>query len=227
MTDTILWDIDATLLNFKLSENWALRKCFQDIGMKEVDEEFLERYRKINHAYWRRLEKGEVTKAEVLNGRFRDFFSEEGIDADSQLFNESYQQSLGEKVFPNDDGIKLCQSLKGRYKQYAASNGTRIAQYKKLKLSGLDEIFDGIFISEEVGVEKPSKEFFDHIFREIGEDKRESSVMIGDSLTSDMLGASRAGIVCVWYNPTGAQNKENVSVDYEIKNLWEIEKILK
>lgn len=224
MVDTLLWDIDDTLLNFHKSEEWAIRTSLKELTEKEIDDEALSRYRTINHSYWKKLELGEIEKKDLLWMRFRDFFEAEGIKADPKEFNGMFQSRLGDRVFPNDDGVNLCRKLKGSFKQYAVSNGTKTAQYKKLRLSGLDEIFDGIFISEEVGFEKPKKEFFDYVFSQIGEERRATSLMIGDSLTSDMRGGNNAEITCVWYNPKKTVNETDVHIDYEISNLWDIEK---
>ncbi len=100
------------------------------------------------------------------------------------------------------------------YKQYAVTNGSKIAQNLKLKKSGLDQIFDGVFISEDLGVDKPNKEFFDIVFDQIGSENRDDYIIIGDSLTSDMLGSNNAGIKNIWYNPEDLDNKANVKVDY-------------
>ena len=86
---------------------------------------------------------------------------------------------------------------------------------------------DGIFLSEQIGYEKPAAEFFDAVFREIGEDKRGSSIIVGDSLTSDIEGGNRAGIASCWYNPGGAQDATGAKPDYEIRDLREILEILR
>ena len=114
------------------------------------------------------------------------------------------------------------QALKGKVKQYGVTNGTYVAQSRKLKESGLDKIFDGVFISDKVGYEKPSIEFFDAVQNEIGKFKSDEVMIIGDSLTSDIKGGNNAGILCCWYNPKNGKNKYNLKVDYEIKDISEI-----
>jgi FMN phosphatase YigB (HAD superfamily) len=107
------------------------------------------------------------------------------------------------------------------------TNGTYVAQERKLRKSGIGELVEEAFISDLIGYEKPAMEFFDHVFEKIGEYKKEEILIIGDSLTSDMQGGNNAGIVCCWYNPNHLENTKNVRIDYEIDNLWQLEEILK
>lgn len=223
MIKTLLWDVDGTLLDFSKSEEYGIRKCFELFSLGECTDEMLSRYSLINKKYWEMLERNELTKPEVLRGRFEEFFKSEGIDFDKiDEFNLEYQYRLGDKIFFCDNGLETVQSLKGKVKQYAVTNGTYVAQSRKLKESGLDKIFDGVFISDKVGYEKPSIEFFDAVQSEIGEFKSDEVMIIGDSLTSDIKGGNNAGILCCWYNPKNGKNKNNLKVDYEIKDISEI-----
>lgn len=227
MIKTILWDVDGTLLDFARSESCGIRSCLEEIGFYGCDDAMLERYAKINQRYWEALERGEVTKQEVLLGRFETFFGEEGISCDDvAAFNSSYQKKLGELFFENEHAIQLCQKLHERVSQYVVTNGTVEAQKSKLKNSGLGACMDGVFISDEIGVEKPGIGFFDHVFAAIGPVKRDEVLIVGDSLTSDMRGGNNAGILCCWYNPRRKPNTAGVRIDYEIQRLWDVEKIL-
>ena len=227
MIKVILWDIDGTLLDFKEAERYALEKCFELFGFGVCSEERRSRYSEINHCYWERLERGELTKAEVLVGRFREFFTQEGLPVDqAEAVNTEYQQLLGETICFRDQSYSLVTKLKGQIKQYAVTNGSYIAQKKKLRLSGLEELLDGIFISDEVGFEKPNLRFFDYVWEKIGRYDKKEIMIVGDSLTSDMQGGRLAGIRCCWYNPDGLPLPAGVQVEKEIRNLWEIEKLL-
>lgn len=226
MIKTILWDVDGTLLDFLKSEDYGIRACLEEIGFYACDEAMLERYSKINRRYWEALERGEISKPEVLVGRFRSFFQEEGIACpDVEAFNASYQQKLGEKFFENERSLELCQRLKKRVKQYVVTNGTVEAQKNKLRYSGLGACMDGTFISDEIGAEKPTREFFQAVFDVIGQPQPGEVMIVGDSLTSDMRGGNTAGLICCWYNPRKQINTTNVRIDYEIESIWEVEKI--
>ena len=225
--DTILWDVDGTLLDFGAAEEAAIRSLFADFGLGVCTDAMLARYSEINRNYWRALEHGEMTKPEILTRRFEDFFAAEGLSGPSPAeFNAAYQTRLGDTIVYCDGSDKLVASLRGKVRQYAVSNGTVAAQTRKLARSGFDRLMDGIFLSERIGWEKPAKEFFDAVFREIGEERRASSIIVGDSLTSDIAGANRAGIKSCWYNPRGAENGTNAKPDFEIKDLREILEIL-
>ena len=111
-------------------------------------------------------------------------------------------------------------------KQYAVTNGTLVAQQRKLKLSGLDLLLDGVFISDVIGIEKPNIGFFDAVWAEIGSYEKDEVVIVGDSLTSDIQGGNNAGILCCWYNPKGYENAEGLRIEYEVKDLREIRKLI-
>ncbi len=224
--DIILWDVDQTLLDFKRSEDYALRQAFSQFG-KTIDTEVVTLYSGINDSYWKRLEKGEITRQEVILLRFVSLFERLSItDIEPEAFAGAFQKWLGSVYFYKDDSYRLCVALKKDYRQYVVSNGVSWTQRNKLKLAGFDRLMDDIFISEEIGSDKPFKEFFDRCFEKIPDFKRERTIIVGDSQTSDMLGGNRAKIACCWYNPEGIERSANVRVDYEIKNLWEIREVL-
>lgn len=227
MIKTILWDVDGTLLSFHKAERVAIQTCFDIFGLGPCSDEMLSRYSRINARYWERLELGELTKAQVLVGRFQEFFaSERVVCGDVEGFNREYQVRLGDTVCFNDESYDLVKSLKGRVRQYVVTNGTKVAQDRKLSRSGLDQLFDGIFISDVIGHEKPTMGFFDYVFAHIEPCDRREMLIVGDSLTSDIKGGNNAGISTVWYNPEGLANTKGVAVDYEIRDLREILAIL-
>lgn len=227
MIKIILWDIDGTLLDFHAAERESIKTLFKQFDIGECTDEMIQRYSKINRTYWERLERGEVTKPQVLVGRFEDFFASEGIDTSiAPEFNKAYQLSLGDTIVFCDDSYNIVKSLKGRVKQYAVSNGTVVAQTKKLRLSGLGELFDGVYLSEDLGVEKPNVEFFDMVFTDIGPVDKDEVVIVGDSLTSDIRGGNNAGILTCWYNPNKVPCVGEYKIDYEITDLHQIYDIL-
>lgn len=227
MIKTILWDIDGTLLDFHAAEREAIKTLFEKFELGECTDEMIQRYSKVNRSYWERLERGEVTKSQVLVGRFEDFFASERLDTSiAPEFNKAYQLSLGDTIVFCDDSYNIVKSLKGKVKQYAVSNGTVVAQTKKLRLSGLGELFDGIFLSEDLGVEKPNVEFFENVFEEIGPINKNEVIIVGDSLTSDICGGNNAGILTCWYNPSKSSCDGNYKIDYEITDIHQIFDIL-
>lgn len=216
----ILWDIDGTLLDFLKAEEYGIRACFRRFGLGNCTDEMLTRYSRINRSWWERLERGEITKPQVLEGRFREWFRAEGIVFDDiAALNEAYQYYLGDVAFFCDGGLEAVTALKGTYRQYGVTNGTALAQERKLKASGLDQLLDGVFISEKVGYEKPDIRYFDAVLAAISHAK-EDCIIIGDSLTSDMQGGINAGIPHWWYNPKG--QTADRPVDRIITHLSEV-----
>ena len=227
MISTILWDVDGTLLDFIAAEKAGIKTLFGEFNLGQCSDEMIKRYSEINKTYWQRLERGEITKQEVLVGRFKEFFKSEGIDISVvEEFNSLYQLRLGDTIVYHDDSLEIIKSLQGRVRQYVVSNGTVEAQSKKLRLSGLGELVDGIFLSEHIGVEKPNIEFFDKVLEEIKPADRSSILIVGDSLTSDIQGGNNAGIVTCWYNPLGDKAPDKYRIDYEISDLHQIYEII-
>ena len=227
MIKAILWDVDGTLLDFKAAESAAVKSLFKEFGLGECTDEMVARYSEINDGFWKRLEKGEITKPQVLIGRFEQFFSEYNIDKNMvPEFNERYQLRLGDTIVFKDDGYNIVKSLKGRIKQYAVSNGTVKAQTKKLETSGLGKLFDGVFLSEEVGAEKPNKIFFDKVFLSISPIKMQDAIIVGDSLSGDIKGGNDYGIKTCWYNPDKQKADDKYKIDYVISDLHEIYDVL-
>lgn len=227
MINTILWDVDGTLLDFDAAEKAAIRALFSEYALGECSEEMLSRYSEINSSWWQRLERKEISRQEVLVGRFEQFFSEYGIDTQiASEFNEKYQPMLGETIVFRDNSPEIIKALKGKVKQYVVSNGTIVAQTKKLKRSKLGEMMDGIFLSEKIGREKPDNAFFMTVFSQIHADDLSAIMIVGDSLTSDIQGGMNAGIKTCWYNPGKKPVPDRYRVDYVISNLHELINIL-
>lgn len=223
---TILWDVDNTLLDFDYSMRNSLKQCFLMVGVEEC-EEMINRYAQINDMYWKRLERGEVTKAQLLVGRFKDLLTEFHMEhIDYIKFKEEFQENLGRIYSYLDDSLTICKALQNQYKQYVVTNGVAKTQQSKLGLSGLKEVMNGLFISDEIGFNKPDKRFFEYCLEHIEEKDKEKILIIGDSLTSDIKGGNSVGIKTCWYNPQQKPLEEGYLVDVEISDLHDIYEVL-
>ena len=228
MIKTILWDVDGTLLDFHAAQKAAIRSLFKDFSLCELSDEMIERYSHINDIFWERLERNEISKQEVLVGRFEQFFEEIGVDKKiAAEFNDRYQLRLGDTIVYRDDSYEIVKSLKNKVKQYVVSNGTIVSQTKKLKMSGFDQLMDGIFLSEAIGIEKPNMGFFDAVFNELENKDPKEIMIVGDSLTSDIQGGINAGLVTCWYNPNRKEKPDKYQIDYIIDDLHEVYELLK
>ena len=223
MIQILLWDVDGTLLDFHAAESAAIKSLFGEFSLGGCSEDMIRRYSQINELYWQRLERNEITKPQVLVGRFEQFFQEIGVpQALASEFNRQYQLRLGDTIIYRDNSISIVKKLRGKVSQYVVSNGTIIAQKKKLLLSGLGELMDGVFLSEEIGAEKPNRAFFDAVFDAIRPSSLSEVMMIGDSLTSDIQGGNNAGILTCWYNPDQKPAPLDYDIDYKITDLHEV-----
>lgn len=224
---TVLWDLDQTLLDFDRSMDYAIRSVFAQYAL-EIDEKIVARYDAINRDHWNRLERGEISKEEVKVGRFRVLFEELGIgQVRPEEVAASYQTALGSVYYYMDGAVEVVTELrKMGYRQYVVTNGVNATQSNKMRLSGLDRLMDGVFVSELMGYPKPMKGYFDACFAALPEGTRERSILVGDSLTSDMQGANNAGIAACWFNPKGKPKNIDVRIDYEIRCLNEVLSIL-
>ena len=227
MFKVILWDVDNTLLDFNAAQAYSLKARFKEYGFGECSNEAVERYNSINIYYWEQLEKGIMSKDEILLERFKAFFDGEGIDgADINSFNDDYENGIADKIFYNENSIDVITALKGRYKQYAVTNGSFSVQSVRLEKSGFDKLFDGVFISDCVGWDKPSIEYFSYVLEHIEPCRKDEILIVGDSLTSDMKGGNGIGIKTCWYNPLKKENSNGAHIDYEIRSLNDIYGIL-
>lgn len=228
MIKILLWDIDATLLDFLKSESMALKKAFLHFGLGECPDSKVAEYSAINQSYWNRLETGELTKEQVLVGRFEEFLGVNGYnDVDAEKFCEFYESSLPDCVEFIGNAEETIKALSNSYCQYAVTNGAKNVQTKKLAVSGIDSIFNGAFISDDVGYAKPSKEFFNFVLQNIPKVSDDEIMIVGDSLTSDIKGGNNMGFKTCWFNPHNLPLSNGYSVDYQIDNIDSIFDVLK
>ena len=221
----VLFDVDDTLLDFGKAEAAAIRKTFERIGIP-VTEELIRRYSEINAQQWSRFEKGEITREKLLTERFDILFSELGINVPSEMAQASYEYLLGIGHYFVDGAEELLEALKDKYELYIVSNGNASVQDRRLKSAGIIPYFRDIFISERVGFNKPSAEFFDACFERIPGFERDKAIIVGDRLTSDILGGINAGVKTCWFNPKGEAPDPDIPADHEIKHLGELPALL-
>ena len=221
--NTILFDADGTLLDFHRCEREAVAEAFAAVGV-EVNGEMLDEYSRINDSLWKMLERGEIEKERLVYHRFELFYEKYGFNADARLTANEYKRTLSNKAYIIDGADGLCRSLYGKAKMYIVTNGIRSNQESRLALCGLMKYFDGAFISDIVGFEKPKVEFFDRIASHIPEFDRSRTVIVGDSLSSDIQGGINYSIDTCWYNPEGkcAPDRFTGKITSTVKNYNEM-----
>lgn len=225
MVEFLLLDLDDTVLDFRKGEEYGLRKTLLDAGI-EPTEAICARYSQINKAYWKRLELGEVTREQVMLGRFETLFEELGVAADPAVSAASYMDNMSSVHFFLPGAEEAVKALSGKYRLFLVSNGTASAQHRRLTSAGLYPYFEKVFISQEVGYNKPAREFFDLCFAEIPGFDPQKALIIGDSLSSDIQGGINAGIRTCWVNPEHKKAPESRRPDYEIESIVQLESLL-
>lgn len=225
MIKNVFLDVDDTILDFHAAERVALTKTLKHFGY-DHGEDILNAYSEINLKYWEKLERGEITRDEVMTGRFNETFRKFGYPENGYEAQLLYENLLciGHWFMPG--AVELLDTLKGRYDLYLVSNGSSVIQSSRLKSAGIIPYFRGIFVSEEIGAEKPSKEFFNRAVKGIEGYRAEESVIIGDSLTSDIMGGINAGMKTIWYNFNGKSLRNGIVPDYTVERLDEIPNLI-
>lgn len=223
--EILLFDADATLLDFKRSEREAVIDCLTYFGLPSTDD-VIEKYSEINDGYWKMLERGEIEKCKLYDARWQSFVDFYGFNCRAKEISTMYVDTLTTKSYVLDGAIEICEKLYGKFKMYLVTNGQKKVQDGRLVPSPIYKFFDNCFISEEIGFEKPSIKYFDAVSKLIPGYDASKAIIIGDSLTSDIQGGINAGIDTCWFNPKGKPAPEDMKIDYIINDLSELEKIL-
>ena len=218
MHHNFLFDLDQTLLDFHASEYKALGLVLRSNGLSFSDEIY-RAFKAYNKFLWLELEKGTISRTELFTLRFQDVFGRcEGNTAglDPLKVNDDFIRTMSVNGVVMDGALEFVRRVKENISDsriYIASNGATINAKGRIASTGLDRYIDGLFISEDMGVTKPDAAFFDLCLNRIGEPKS-TCIMIGDSLSSDMLGAKNASLDSVWFMPSG--NIEEAMTAYDI-----------
>ena len=225
MYEFLFLDLDDTILDFHKAERIAIAKTITEFGV-EPTEEILNLYHHINKAHWEMLERGELTREQVLVNRFGVLFERLGVSVDAPKCAKTYEKnlSMGHWFLPGAE--ETVEYLSKRYRLFLASNGTAVVQKGRMTSANLYRFFEKVFVSQEIGHNKPSKAYFDGCFAQIEGFDPKKAIIVGDSLTSDILGGNNAGIATCWVNPSHAPRKEGIRVDFEIEALSQLPALL-
>lgn len=225
MVNTILFDLDNTLLDFNQAESIALTQTLLQLGI-HPNETVIRRYSQLNLEQWKLLEQGKLSRSEVKTRRYQLLFDELGVACSAEKAAEIYESLLEVGHYFIDGAEALLRDLSPHYHLYIVTNGTASVQRSRIKSAGLEKYMEGIFISEEIGFNKPGSDFFDHCFAQIPHARRSAAMIVGDSLTSDIQGGINAEIQTVWFNPARLPNDSGILPDYEIYALEELGPLL-
>lgn len=223
--DWILFDADGTLFDYDQAEACALEQAFQQAGLA-YRAGCAEAYRRINARIWQEFEQGKITQALLRTRRFDLLFAELGIQADAAAFSARYLKNLAAGTQLIRGAEALLRSLHGRVGLALVTNGLAEVQRPRLAASTLAGYFTSVVISEEVGSAKPDPRIFEIALAQMGSPSRKRVLVVGDSLSSDILGGNRAGFDTCWYNPVAAPPRADIPARFEIRRLEEVQAIL-
>lgn len=225
MIEFLFLDLDDTILDFHKAERLALSKTIRQFGV-EPTEAVLARYHVINKWHWEQLEQGKLSRGEVLQNRFGVLFGELGVDADKAACAKTYEKNLSVGHYFLPGAEEAVDALSKRYRLFLASNGTASVQKGRMTSANLYRFFEKVFVSQEIGHNKPAKAYFDACFSQIPGFDPQKAIIVGDSLSSDILGGRNAGILTCWVNPAHAPARADIQPDYEIEALPQLEALL-
>jgi YjjG family noncanonical pyrimidine nucleotidase len=222
----ILLDADGTLFDYDRAEEFALTEAFRNEGLPFLPDSHIPAYREINERLWEEFEKKLISAADLRERRFRDLFDAEGIVGDYAAVSKRYLIHLAEAAFLYPEAENLLKALRPRYKLGIITNGLKEVQRSRFAGTPVGRYLDCIVVSDEVGVQKPDPAIFEHALAAAGHSDKNTSLIVGDSLTSDIQGGINFGIDTCWFNPGGKPNGSGIVPTYEIRRLPELLKIL-
>ena len=220
---TLLFDSDDTLLNFAAAEERALNITFKNFA-PNVGDKIFTKYKEINRSLWTAYEKGEIARDDIFSRRFVETFAHFGISLPDIDLAEYYQTRLSECHEIMDGAEAVLEKLHGKYTMHIITNGKKSTQERRLRESGLIKYFGKLFISEDMGTQKPNTKYFDIVFDTLGI-SRDKALIIGDSYSSDIAGGINAGVDTCWFNFKNAPCKD-APPTFEIKSLCDLLEIL-
>ena len=225
MIEFVFLDLDDTILDFRQQERHAIVRTLSDFGIEPTDE-VVGRYVTHSEYCWRALERGELSRSEVRVRRFRLLFEEIGANVDPAAVSEAYTRNLGVGHYFIPGAKEAVESLAKKYRLFLATNGSYCVQHSRMTSAGLYPYFEACFVSEKLGRNKPQREYFETAFAQIPGFDPAKAMMIGDSLSSDIVGGQNAGIATCWVNAKGKKCTLDKAPDYEIRALSELEEVL-
>lgn len=224
--NTLLFDLDDTILDFTKGEKKALTALFNEMQLKNVPNA-MDDYVILNKYLWNELEKGNVTRDYILNTRFSMLFKKYNRDVDGEEVEKRYRQYLNLQHDCIEGAEEILRDLCKNYKLYIITNGVSDTQYKRIRDANLEQCFENVFVSEDIGYQKPAAEYFKAVINKIPGFDLRKTLIIGDSLTADIDGGTRINIHTCWFNPQNVENHTDVKPTYEIHKLNDLYEILK
>lgn len=218
---TLLFDVDDTLLDFQKAERKAMTITLSKVGIKANDT-ILAKYHEVNMKYWKLLEQGKISRQDVLILRHKEFLGLYGIDFDPFEFEKIYRYNLDNIAYVIKNSRKVLETLSKSFKIYAITNGFKQTQIKRCNKAKIDKYFLKSYISYDIGISKPDIKFIKYIQDDLKDFDKSSTLIIGDSLTSDIKLGNDCNIDTCWYNRFNKENNSDIKPTYVINNILDL-----
>jgi 2-haloacid dehalogenase len=222
----LLFDADDTLFDYKKGENYAFSNTFSDFRLDVDLKKAKNLYKVFNKQAWKDFEKNRITADELKIKRFKLLFDELSLDVSPQEFSDAYLDHLSNSTFLFNGVEELINDLAGKVTMCIITNGLKRVQRPRFDRSSIGRYFKEYIISEEIGMQKPDESIFQYTFEKLNHTDKEECLIIGDNLTSDILGGIRFGIDTCWFNPNFGENTTGLKPTYEINYLDDLRSIL-
>lgn len=222
----ILFDIDDTLFDFKISEERALHNTFTKYQLPTGFKDYKDSYGEISKVLWGNLEEGSMSIKKLGTERFKRLFEAHKLEIDAHQFSSDYLDYLGKETTLMPGATEVCEILSKDYRLAIITNGFTAVQEARIQNSPLRNYFEQSIISESVGSQKPHREIFDDAFSKLNILEKEKVLIVGDSLTSDIQGGLNYGIDTCWFNPHHKENTLGIKPTYVIHELNELLEML-
>ncbi len=225
MKKTILMDLDNTIIDFNECARHSIMGIFEELGF-HYDENVFTTFITENVKIWKRLELGEIDKPFLRANRWNIILDKLGIDYDGTIIEEKFENGVAMGAYPVEYAYELLEYLYKKYDIYVVSNGFRFVQESRVKIGKYDKYFNELFLSEDIGIQKPDTRFFDYCYEKIGCPPKEDLILIGDSLSADITGGNNFGLDTIWFNKNHDPESDTIKATYTVEHLKDIEKIL-
>ncbi len=225
MKKIILIDLDNTIIDFNECARHSIMGIFEDLGF-HYDENVFETFITENVKIWKRLERGEIDKPYLRANRWNIILGKLGIEYDGTIIEERFENGVAKGAYPVEYAYELLEYLYSKYDLYVVSNGFRFVQESRVKIGKFDKYFKELFLSEDIGIQKPDTRFFDYCYEKIDCPPKEELILIGDSLSADIQGGINFDIETIWFNKNNEPQNDTIKPTYTVNHLKEIENIL-
>lgn len=218
-------DADDTLLDFVECERRAISRIAQYLGIDKIPQ-FCDDYHVVNDNIWKEFERGLLSVDQIAYMRFDRIFDMYGVHADSKKVSELYKEYLSQEAILLDGAREFLDKSYREFRLFIITNGITYTQERRFDIANLNHYFEDIFVSEQIGSRKPQKEFFDYVKSHIEDYDDSRTVVVGDSLTSDVAGGVGAGLPTVWFNVHRKPFKGDIQPTYEINDFDDLYRLL-